>query len=150
MKKTSILKRFLCLALCMVLVLGFVPVQARALGAVASISVNGTVVGTYETLEDTFAAVSSCKAEDNAVVTLLKDVTVEDICNVNGGVFTLDLNGHEMRSAEDGYGVLQIYNADTTIVDSVGTGKISGKEEAIHAEAVISPLPAAASAQTSL
>ena len=131
MKKTSILKRFLCLALCMVLVLGFVPVQARALGAVASISVNGTVVGTYETLEDAFEAVDLCNAEDNVVITLLQDVTVENSCDVYSGVFTIDLNGHEMNNAEDSYCVLQIYNADTTIVDSVGTGQISGKENAI-------------------
>lgn len=131
MKKTSILKRFLCLALCMVLVLGFVPVQAWGQGAVASVSVNGTVVGTYETLEDAFEAVDLCNAEDNVVITLLQDVTVENSCDVYSGVFTIDLNGHEMNNAEDSYCVLQIYNADTTIVDSVGTGQISGKENAI-------------------
>ena len=115
----------------MVLVLGFVPMQAWAQGAAASVSVNGTVVGTYETLEDAFEAVDLCDAEDNVVITLLQDITVEQSCDVYSGVFTLDLNGHEMNNAEDSYCVLQIYNADTTIVDSVGTGLISGKENAI-------------------
>ena len=115
----------------MVLVLGFVPMQAWAQGAAASVSVNGTVVGTYETLEDAFEAVDLCDAEDNVVITLLQDITVEQSCDVYSGVFTIDLNGYEMNNAEDGYCVLQIYNADTTIVDSVGTGLISGKENAI-------------------
>ena len=97
---------------------------------VATLSKNGNVVAAYESLNAAVTAVAGCTAEDAAVIKLLKQI---DLGNrhqrITGGVFTIDLNGYELSCTSDSYGTLFITKKGTavTIIDSVGSGKISGE-----------------------
>ena len=95
--------------------------------AEASVTIGGKA-SYYATLNDAIAVAQNCSAADQAVVTILKDIDLgDDYQRINGGVFTFDLNGFELSSLEDYWGVFVLRNgADITIIDSRGDGKITG------------------------
>ena len=88
--------------------------------AAASVTANGTTT-LYADLESAVTALENASAEDNAVLKLLKDVTLYDF-TVNSGVFTLDLNGKKVIDAEEnGFSQFVAYS-QLTIVDTAGDG----------------------------
>ena len=97
--------------------------------AVASVSKNGVVTGAYTTLNDAIQAVKYCTAADKAIVTILKDIALGDSYQgITSGVFTIDLNGHEISSTRSGYGALYITEGATnvTIQGAGENSKITG------------------------
>ena len=97
--------------------------------AVASVSKNGIVTGAYTTLNDAIQAVADCTAADKAVVTILQDIALGDSYQkISSGVFTIDLNGHEISSTKSGWGALYINGSapNVTIQGAGENSKITG------------------------
>ena len=127
--------------------------------AVASVSKNGVVTSAYTTLNDAIEAVKDCTADDKAVITLLKDIELgSGYQTINGGIFTIDLNGKTLSNTDETWATLTVINAKLTITDSgsggaiysekrwaleacdsavltVNRGDIYGKKDGIHATA---------------
>ncbi len=103
--------------------------------AVASVSKNGVITGTYGNLDDAIQAVKNCTSADQAVVTILKNIDLGNgYQEINGGTFTFDLNGFEVSSSNSIWGVLELsVGADITITDSGEGGKITGAGNGIEA-----------------
>ena len=124
--------RLLSLVLCICLVLSAMPITARAVGqteyTVASVTI-GDTVEYYIDLNDAIQAVNDCTAEDEAVVTFLKDIDLGDSSQtIDVGVFSVDLNGFEIRSTHGSDGALRIIGsaASVTVLDSGESGKVVG------------------------
>ena len=115
MRKMKLFGWLLGIALCACMVL-WMPHAANAEDEVtneAQVTING-VTTQYATLGEAFAAVETCTAEDNAVVTVLKDLSNVYQTDISGS-FTLDLNGCIIRGKR-GYDVLNFRApADVTI-----------------------------------
>ncbi len=95
--------------------------------AVASVSMSGADDTAYLTLNEAIQAVQSCSEEDEAVVKLLKNVDLDTAYQaITSGVFTIDLNGFEIKSTSQNCGTLDITGGDVTVTDSGTTGKIIG------------------------
>ena len=77
--------------------------------------VNGTP---YESITD---AISAAKAAEGSTLKLLADIN--DEITINGGKFTLDLNGYNIIG---NFFALKILGGDITITDSIGDGEING------------------------
>ncbi len=78
----------------------------------------------YATLD---AAVAAAQKTENAgcTVRLQADMTHSGTLTVNGGSFTLDVNGKQL-TAEDSTTLLQLDGGSLTLKDSVGTGSMVG------------------------
>lgn len=136
MRKTKVFGWLLAIALCACMAL-WIPQAANAADEVTNegqVTING-VTTQYATLGEALAAVKSCTAEDNAVVTILKDIDLGDsYLTISSGVFTIDLNGFEISSTYSSKGTLYIIGktVNVTVNDSGSTGKISGGASAIN------------------
>ena len=86
--------------------------------------VNGT---SYETLAD---AISAAKATEDSTLKLLADVT--EIIMIDGGTFTLDLNGYSVGG--DDFMAFGVYAGEVTIIDSSEnkTGSLVGDEYGVY------------------
>ena len=108
---------------------------AASSDAVASVSKNGKVVAAYTTLNDAIQAVKNCTAADKAVVTILQDIALgDDLQSISSGVFTIDLNGHEISSTNATWGALYISESASNVTIQ-GTGensKITGNYAGIE------------------
>lgn len=78
----------------------------------------------YATLD---AAVAAAQKPENAgcTVRIQEDMTHSGTLTVNGGIFTLDVNGKQL-TAEDRTTLLQLNGGSLTLKDSVGTGSMVG------------------------
>lgn len=78
----------------------------------------------YATLD---AAVAAAQKPENAgcTVRIQEDMTHSGTLTVNGGSFTLDVNGKQL-TAEDRTTLLQLNGGSLTLKDSVGTGSMVG------------------------
>ena len=103
--------------------------------AVASLSKNGKVVAAYLSLNDAIQAAASSTASDAAVVTILQNVALGNTCQgITSGVFTIDLNGHEISNTNSSRGVFDI-EGDATNITIKGDGensKITGQYAGIE------------------
>ncbi|MBQ7416272.1 MAG: hypothetical protein IJW14_04465 [Oscillospiraceae bacterium] len=115
MRKTKLFGWLFGIALCACMLL-WMPQAANAADEVtndAEVTINGETTQ-YATLGEAFAAVEKCIAEDNAVVTVLKDLSDVRQTDISG-VFTLDLNGCIVRGIR-GWSVFQfVSSANVTI-----------------------------------
>ena len=103
--------------------------------AVASLSKNGKVVAAYLSLNDAIQAAASSTASDAAVVTILQNIALgNNYQEITSGVFTIDLNGHEISNANSVRGVFDI-EGEATNVTIKGDGensKITGQYAGIE------------------
>lgn len=78
----------------------------------------------YATLD---AAVAAAQKPENAgcTVRIQEDMTHSGTLTVNGGSFTLDVNGKQL-TAEDRTTLLQLNGGSLTLKDSMGTGSMVG------------------------
>lgn len=88
--------------------------------AVAEVTANGTTVQ-YDSLP---AAVAAAEAEEGSTVKLLTDVSITEEIDVNGGSFTIDLNGKTWEKTA-GF-ALWIYGGQVTLTSTNGRGTING------------------------
>ena len=118
--KTTRFNKLTAWVLTLAMLMTFIPsftLSASAAGDVAAVTFGGSTTN-YTSLSSAFSAVKSATEKDNAVVTLLADITLSYDTSISGGVLTLDLNGHTItcRGTE---AAIWLYNsAKLTIVDS--------------------------------
>ena len=98
--------------------------------AEASVTIGG-IVTYYATAYEASTAVQYCTEEDNALIILLKDIVLEKsfdrYISLKNCVCTLDLNGKTVYGNSKNYEPIRVrFDSDVTIVDSVGTGKVTG------------------------
>ena len=98
--------------------------------AEASVTIGG-IVTYYATAYEASTAVQYCTEEDNALIVLLKDIVLEKsfdrYISLKNCVCTLDLNGKTVYGNSQNYEPIRVrFDSDVTIVDSVGTGKVTG------------------------
>ena len=113
---------------------GYCPCGKMASDVVATVSKNGVMTGAYTSVDDAIQAVRSCTAADEAVVTLQKDIDLGDgDLSIYSGVFTIDLNGHEISSTSADWGALYISGASAhvTIQGAGENSKITGSDTGI-------------------
>ncbi len=104
--------------------------------AVAVLSKNGKNVFADTTLDAVITEAEKCAAGDKAVVTILQTINLSsNHQQIDGGVFTIDLNGFEIAGRSDS-GVLRLDGASVhvTLRDSGETGKITGAYRGIYVE----------------
>ena len=83
--------------------------------AVASTTVGG-VTAYHLTLDSAIQAVKDCTADDKAVVTIQKNIALgNSYQNIVSGVFTIDLNGHEISNTNSSRGVFDIEGKATNV-----------------------------------
>lgn len=87
---------------------------------VASVTIGGVTMN-YSNLKSALNAVKACTAEDNAVVKVLSDVTLDQAHEVESGVFTLDLGTATISSPNSVAIMFRGGNVEIT-----GSGKIVG------------------------
>jgi len=107
----------------------YCPCGKMASDVVATVSKNGVMIGAYTSLDDALWEVYYCTAEDEAVVTIMKNIDLgDDYMSIYSGVFTLDLNGHEISSTSADWGAVYISGASThvTIQGAGENSKITG------------------------
>ncbi len=103
--------------------------------AVASLSKNGKVVAAYLSLNDAIQAAASSTASDAAVVTILQNIALgNNYQEITSGVFTIDLNGHEISNTNSARGVFDIEGEATniTIKGDGENSKITGQYAGIE------------------
>ena len=113
---------------------GYCPCGATISNAVATVSKNGEIVGAYTSIDDAIRVANYCTADDEAVVTLLKDVALDNrYLTIYSGVFTIDLNGHEISSTIASMGTVYISGSsvDVTIRGLGESSKITGNNAGI-------------------
>ena len=98
--------------------------------AEASVTIGG-IVTYYATAYEASVVVQYCTEEDNALIVLLKDIVLKKSFDryifLKNCVCTLDLNGKTVYGNSKNYEPIRVsYDSDVTIVDSVGTGKVTG------------------------
>ena len=89
---------------------------------------NGVTVMATNSLDAAINEAEKCVAADKAVVQLQKSINLGDNAQtINSGVFTIDLNGYEISYTYETGTMLIVQNSGTnvTIMDSVGTGKLT-------------------------
>ena len=89
----------------------------------------GDETTTYPTLTEAFDAMKNCKAADNATIKVLEDITLTGKKNEISGVFTLDLNGHDIISSAGSEGGGVYYDGKGSF-DVSGTPVIEGNSAA--------------------
>ena len=107
--------------------------------AVATVSKNGVATGAYTTLNDAIEAVKNCTADDKAVVTLLQNIALGDSYQkITSGVFTIDLNGHEISSKNITWGALYLTgnSINVTIQGAGKNSKITGSYAGIEMSSI--------------
>ena len=104
-------------------------------GALPAASVTMDGVTMYFSDLDSAIQEARFSTSKTTVVKLLQDIDLGDgYQQINGGVFTFDLNGFELSSLDDFWGVLALRNgADITIIDSREGGKITSAGYGIEA-----------------
>lgn len=70
-------------------------------------------------------AVTAAAVLEDAVITLKKDVSVNETLLIEGGKFAIDLNGHSITFSDNNGRVAIKSGVNITFIDSAGTGKIS-------------------------
>ena len=113
---------------------GYCPCGATISNAVATVSKNGEIVGAYTSIDDAIRVANYCTADDEAVVTLQKDVALDNrYLTIYSGVFTIDLNGHEISSTIASMGTVYISGSsvDLTIRGLGESSKITGNNSGI-------------------
>ena len=126
----STFKRMLSMVLCLCMLLSLVPFGSAAETAEASVTIDG-VTTQYSTLDEAIAALSGATAEDEAVLTILKDLDLgNEVQHIYNGVFTIDLNGCAINGGDF---ALYLYGAEVniTITDLSEGGTIRGKTAAV-------------------
>ena len=97
-------------------------------GVVASLSKNGKVVCAYTALGEVITAAQKCTASDKAEVTILQNIDLGSNPQlIESGVFTLDLNGFEIKASSGCVLRLDGSSVNVTLRDSGETGVITGK-----------------------
>ncbi len=103
-------------------------------GSVAVLSKNGKNVFVGTTLDAVITEAKKCVAADEAVVTLLQNIDLgSSNLTINSGVFSLDLNGFELKSTSYALNLVG-ESVNVTLQDSGETGKITAAERAITAD----------------
>lgn len=89
-----------------------------------------TADGTTQYYADLAEAIAAAAAAENSTVKLLKDVTATSMIAVNGGRFTIDLNGCTwQRRSEDKSWALEVCSGDVTVTSTNGAGALNGSIE---------------------
>ena len=106
------------------------------LGAGVILSKNGKPIFASDSLDTVIAEAKKCAAADKAVVNLQQNIDVgSNILNIDSGVFTLDLNGFELKGDPASELLLSVKGPSViTLQDSVGTGKLSGGVNVVSLE----------------
>ena len=93
--------------------------------AVAIVTMNGAVIGGYTSLKEAISAVRNAKEKNDAVVKLIKSLDLgSSYQSINGGVFTLDLNGMTLTSSGSNETLIVFSPTWLTIIDTAGNGAI--------------------------
>ena len=124
------MKKLLAILTCVLLMVAAMPLAVSAEGeAVATLHVNGELIGEYTTLNEAFVAARGYKLADNAVVTLLSDVDLGDVeTTVSECYVTFDLNGKTLSRVSGT--VLRVKQSSQLTI--VGEGTVCTKGAAIN------------------